>query len=347
MIEMLISGQDKVVRKEYPDSGPGPKYLLRGDEGKGFFGTVSSLEMAASSSLRDFLRFEALGASAGYIDSSSWLKFFYAGRVIFIPTRHLGVASYANLEAARATFGVNFPVKPSKLPVSGLSMYAENAVVGVGEKKGARVRLLSMSGTSDKVNSTATLSSLAGTELTDLWLGAATEAANWPNIFGIPKIAMTNGAEQFMNAQSWSSTTGGCVTIRDNSAQSSLYSQSLSAATQWRPVLEIVPADEMGSIAIPLIVTSITSDIGDAPPVMSFAVSETPLHLTGIHAIDGVEVASVAAIQSGSINPVTVVACGEVARSHSIVSEIISVPDNAVFATSLYSTNHTVVTATN
>lgn len=69
----------------YGWSGPGPKYLLLGDENFGYFGKVDTTEMFTNLELWN-LTFAGKGTTATrQLFVEGWFKFFYKGSVIFMP----------------------------------------------------------------------------------------------------------------------------------------------------------------------------------------------------------------------------------------------------------------------
>lgn len=82
MLEMLVAGGGKPY---YPNSGPGPKSLAGGNEQAGYFGTLTQNQLFTPTELFSLLGIPALGPS---VDASLiWCKFFYKGKIVYIPTR--------------------------------------------------------------------------------------------------------------------------------------------------------------------------------------------------------------------------------------------------------------------
>lgn len=82
MLEMLVAGGGKPY---YPNSGPGPKSLAGGNEQAGYFGTLTQNQLFTPTELFNLLGIPALGPSVN--SSLMWCKFFYKGKVVYIPTR--------------------------------------------------------------------------------------------------------------------------------------------------------------------------------------------------------------------------------------------------------------------
>lgn len=63
---MLLTGSLKLY---YPNSGPGSKFIVKGDVQAGYFGEVSSYELFSTNQLRDDLNF-SFGSVYGNIYSN-------------------------------------------------------------------------------------------------------------------------------------------------------------------------------------------------------------------------------------------------------------------------------------
>jgi hypothetical protein len=70
----------------YPDTGPGPQTLLRGDWNLGYFGTVPSVNMLVPSTLHAQVPLPTALVSDATI--TTWHKFIRKGKVIFIPNNY-------------------------------------------------------------------------------------------------------------------------------------------------------------------------------------------------------------------------------------------------------------------
>lgn len=103
MLEVLLSGSSSVI-KEYPNSGPGSKRLIAGNEDIGYFGEVPASSLITHAALRTHI-----GLVAGSnIADSGWLKFFHKGVVKYVcKTNTFVTVTWANLYAAGALYGTN------------------------------------------------------------------------------------------------------------------------------------------------------------------------------------------------------------------------------------------------
>ncbi|QVW56023.1 hypothetical protein pEaSNUABM10_00160 [Erwinia phage pEa_SNUABM_10] len=71
--------------KYYAASGPGPKYLLLGDENFGYFGKVTTAEMFTNLELWNVTLAGKGTTAQRQFFVEGWFKFFYKGNVIFMP----------------------------------------------------------------------------------------------------------------------------------------------------------------------------------------------------------------------------------------------------------------------
>lgn len=84
MLELLASG-GKTRGAMYPDSGPGSKELVRGDETLGYFGELESDDFFTSQELSNLVGvYEGAVATA----KPKWVKMMMDGKVLFIPNVH-------------------------------------------------------------------------------------------------------------------------------------------------------------------------------------------------------------------------------------------------------------------
>jgi hypothetical protein len=104
MIEALLAGGAR-GQTNFPDSGPGSKNLLYGNEQLGYFGTLTPAEMVTLGSLRaQFNFFAGTDENAAYV----WVKMFYKGRVLFFPSNTIAYnISWNQLYNAGLVYGVD------------------------------------------------------------------------------------------------------------------------------------------------------------------------------------------------------------------------------------------------
>ncbi|AWN08862.1 putative virion structural protein [Salmonella phage SPAsTU] len=89
---------------DFPDSGPGSKQLLAGNELNGYFGIVPQGVMLSAVELWGGA-FPGTNITAAQLTGYVWLKFFMNGNVVYLPSRGVGPSSFASLYDAGAIFG--------------------------------------------------------------------------------------------------------------------------------------------------------------------------------------------------------------------------------------------------
>jgi len=88
----LVTFSDQIMIGYYPDTGPGPSTLLRGDWSFGFFGEVAVTDVASPNEI--YASAYALKGSSALSPQNAWSVYYkciVAGRIIFIPDN-----AYAN-----------------------------------------------------------------------------------------------------------------------------------------------------------------------------------------------------------------------------------------------------------
>lgn len=114
MIESLLSGGQQ-GRTYFPESGPGNKYLRRGTEEIGYFGTVTDTELFAGWEIATFLNLNA--GIADKISNNTWMKFIYKGKFLFVCKEFIRYSlSWNDIYNVGAMYGVK---GPGLYPVSG------------------------------------------------------------------------------------------------------------------------------------------------------------------------------------------------------------------------------------
>ncbi|EDE1335115.1 hypothetical protein BZW68_00955 [Salmonella enterica subsp. enterica serovar Enteritidis] len=79
--ERLIG--NPITQGFYPDTGPGPQTILRGDWASGYFGTVPNTEFFNTAELK--LMLTAQQGNMLVYDPQEWHKFIFRGRIVFFP----------------------------------------------------------------------------------------------------------------------------------------------------------------------------------------------------------------------------------------------------------------------
>lgn len=79
--ERLIG--NPITQGFYPDTGPGPQTILRGDWASGYFGTVPNTEFFNTAELK--LMLTPQQGNMFVYDPQEWHKFIFRGRIVFFP----------------------------------------------------------------------------------------------------------------------------------------------------------------------------------------------------------------------------------------------------------------------
>lgn len=87
----------------FPDTGPGPSRLLRGNWNEGYFGTVSQSELFAPGELCSALSFSPSISSV----TSPWHKFIIDGKILFIPDQSFANSTWYELYNAGLVYGTD------------------------------------------------------------------------------------------------------------------------------------------------------------------------------------------------------------------------------------------------
>lgn len=87
MFEQLLSSGMFKKGTYFPNSGPGTKYLMIGDENLGYFGEVEVPEMPSQMRVQGDLPLPVgAGLASVYNPRFYWWKFFYKGQVLYYPS---------------------------------------------------------------------------------------------------------------------------------------------------------------------------------------------------------------------------------------------------------------------
>lgn len=98
---------DNQAHGYFPDSGPGPQKLLRGDWNSGFFGRLTTDEFLTVADARTLC-----GVATGTVPAESllthWYKFIFNGKILFAPCISLGGSlSWVNLYSLGLMYGTD------------------------------------------------------------------------------------------------------------------------------------------------------------------------------------------------------------------------------------------------
>lgn len=87
----------------FPDTGPGPSRLLRGNWNEGYFGTVAQSELFAPAELCSALGFSPVLSST----TAPWHKFIIDGKILFIPDQSFANTHWYELYNAGLVYGTD------------------------------------------------------------------------------------------------------------------------------------------------------------------------------------------------------------------------------------------------
>lgn len=104
---------DNRIHGHFPDSGPGPQKLLRGDWKRGYFGRVPVGEFLSVAETRTACAFTT-GTAEAEANLTHWHKYIYDGKILFIPNTSMASGlSWNILYQAGLMYGVDsFGVAP-------------------------------------------------------------------------------------------------------------------------------------------------------------------------------------------------------------------------------------------
>lgn len=89
----------------FPDTGPGPSKLLRGNWNEGYFGTCTQAELFGADELCTALAFSTSARNTG--NAWVWHKFILDGKILFMPDLSIASTSWVNLYNAGLVYGVD------------------------------------------------------------------------------------------------------------------------------------------------------------------------------------------------------------------------------------------------
>lgn len=215
----------------FPDSGPGPKNIIRGDWFSGYFGEVSLDEMFTLTEIKAQL---TAVSSWALLAPSIWHKFVFKGKILFFPDKALTSAgiSWNTLYLAGVVYGTDTvggtPTGASGGP--GFTVIQSARMTKGGWSFKVRLPLLSTLPTTSFVpNNTGTVDSeyrntLARTFLqTNLVTYAKSKVSDYP-----PAMVLT---------QHWIGQTQ--VGVMAAGESHSYLSPSVATTGQWWPIFEL------------------------------------------------------------------------------------------------------------
>lgn len=147
----------------YPNSGPGPKNLLQGNTAMGYFGTVDAKDLFTHAEL-SALAFLKGTKPVLLGDTEGWYKFYYNGKIIYLPITPLGnTVSWNTLYSEGLVYGTDDNGKyPAATPVNQSRIVTRDSASG--GRSYFRIRLPSV-GVDPMPAGTPPDSNISGSEL--------------------------------------------------------------------------------------------------------------------------------------------------------------------------------------
>lgn len=252
----ILSAIGRSYHIRIPDSGPGSEFVIGGTESLGYMGSMDPSVISVSNELIKFLRDSPTSTEILASKGVRWHKMVREDKILFFPSGPCGAVTYSELERLNATFGVKDPPGslPAVLPVSRKPMYSENAII-VAKGSAFRMRLpraltvgTTLGGVSFTTHSTS--------ELAQTVLSLSDKVATIPPFPGIRKTDLNNppisNPGVWSVAETSSSVTNKNITYRLDSINTSFNSVNATDLLKWSPILELIPREEYGSLALPL-----------------------------------------------------------------------------------------------
>lgn len=229
----------------YPDSGPGPQSLIRGDWTLGYFGTCTPAQMFTPTTLNAQVPIPGTLASDASI--TAWHKFIRKGKILFIPNSFFtsAVQPY-QLYNAGLLFGTNdngsFPFTISSTTLNGYTAPANQYKVAT---QGAYQFIVRTIKASDKP--TSSYVALATEVFPSEWIDLLTRLGNTNNAAS-PQDKWNDlaGNAGFVGWTQHFSTTGAGYLINLTTTTNLDAANSLNVASgynntsSWLPVLELI-----------------------------------------------------------------------------------------------------------
>lgn len=249
MLELMLAGGRDPRGTFFPDSGPGTKWLKKGDEQLGWFGEVNSAELFTGEQVMGAANFwTGVNASIQYLSGNIWLKFFFKGKVIYIAKRPLkSTVNWIDIYNAGLLYGTRDGGKyPPGVPVP--------QYIQMIKKEGVRTWVLKprlpTGLLTDPFPLTPSDEEKAGGEWAQL-LGRVVPAANgiitekWDNV-GVIGFNATAVVTSWL--QETLSTNVNLALLRGSSTQAMDNVSTGTKATSnsyWRPALELLGPNDL------------------------------------------------------------------------------------------------------
>lgn len=227
----------------FPNSGPGNKTLLKGNQTLGYFGEVSGTELFSASEL-----VFKVGLSVGTVSvfaGSQWLKFFRNGKIIYIARQQMvAPVAWNDLYNAGLVYGVkgNGPY-PVGAGVEQFNPLLKNDGMRNWFLKPRMITGVGVDPATGAVSDGGEWNQLFGRVVTGTNTGVAEKWATLaPTYVGYGGTTQLSSLVQETNqndvTQNWNRGAASDLT-------SIMALSKASSAFQWRPVLELIPDSQL------------------------------------------------------------------------------------------------------
>lgn len=269
MFESLL-GMGSRGQVNFPDSGPGSKNLIYGNEQLGYFGTLTQAEFTSLGAIRNLV-----GLYAGTDEGAAflWVKMFYKGRVLYFPTNTIAYnLSWNQLYNAGVVYGVDGNgYAPTATPTN------QFKIMNIG-KDVLKIRLFTADTNPDPTSFlsqqllTSGGANITGSEWVQMiyaLVGNAPVAYNGPkwNLFSSNSFGW--GGRKVHTQRTMSNT------VNNNQSVDNVYSYATPKTDlgYWLPIFELIPGNELPLLPyinlaaqadplLPVATTEIVQDIG-------------------------------------------------------------------------------------
>lgn len=247
MLEALLAGGGDPRGIYYPDSGPGTKWLKKGDTQAGWFGEVNSDDLFTGEQIMGAANFwQGSNATQPTLAGVVWLKFFYKGKVLYVAKYPFkGAIDWNSIYNAGLVYGTR---DNGRYPVgAGVYQYIQMNKKEGQRNWGLKPRLLTGVLTDPSPGNTP--EELAGGEWAQL-VGRVVNLTNglvldkWDNVGSIGWLGNTN--YQTLTQETAADTLTNCV-VRGATTSLIQFTRTTKASTSyyWRPVLELLDPNEL------------------------------------------------------------------------------------------------------
>jgi hypothetical protein len=229
-----------LIMGHYPDTGPGPQTLLRGDWNLGYFGLIPTTNLFLPSQLHAQVPIPGALQADGNV--TGYHKFIRKGKILFIPNNiFTTLLTFGTIYNNGLLFGTNdngsFPFTPSAANFSSYSAPVNQYKVAT---QGAYQFIVRTLRASDKpTNVYATAADIIGGEMLDLFgrLGVTSLVTSPQDKWNDITAASNNS---YCNTTHWSSLYNNWYSTNWDGYTTKSTQNGNEAGGYWLPVLELI-----------------------------------------------------------------------------------------------------------